>query len=200
MREFIYLALKARTTADFDIEELADTKVDQVCRMVSNCLWISKNIRRDTVIHAALTGPKEPPKLITFKGLGLSQDIKADEISIARVISKALRAGVGLKLNEEKEAMPGVIVSKKAFETVAKEKSKTSQMFYLHPEGKDIREVEFKENVTIMLGDFIGLPKNTIKLIERLGAQKLSLGPKMLFATHCPILVHNEMDRREHSK
>jgi len=197
MKEFIFLALKARTTADFGIEELADTKMDQVCRMVSNCLWISKNIRRDTVVHAALTGPKDPPKLITFHGLGLSQDIKADEISIARVIFKALRAGIGLKLNEGKEVVPGVIISKKAFETVAKEKSRTSQMFYLHPEGKDIREVEMGEDVTIMLGDFIGLPRNTIKLIERLGAQKLSLGPKMLFASHCPILVHNELDRRE---
>ena len=103
---------------------------------------------------------------------------------------------MGRKVKEGKEVGKGVIISKKAFETVAKEKSRTSQMFYLHPEGKDIREVEMGEDVTIMLGDFIGLPRNTIKLIERLGAQKLSLGPKMLFASHCPILVHNELDRR----
>ena len=197
MREFVFLALKAKTTPDFKLENLAETKMDQVCRMISNCLWISKNIRRDTVIHAALTGPKDPPKLITFRGHGLWKELKGDEIAISKVVTKALEAGTGLSLGEEKEVEPGITIAKKAFETVVKESSKRNQMFYLHPDGTDIREVELKEDVTFLLGDFIGLPKNTIKLIERLRAQKISLGPTMLFAAHCPILVHNEIDRRE---
>jgi len=46
------------------------------------------------------------------------------------------------------------------------------------------------------LGDFIGIPKNTEKLLKRLDAEKIKLGPVMLMASQCPILVHNELDRR----
>ncbi|HCD5132662.1 TPA: tRNA (pseudouridine(54)-N(1))-methyltransferase TrmY, partial [Vibrio parahaemolyticus] len=31
----------------------------------------------------------------------------------------------------------------------------------------------------------------------RLGTEKISLGPKMLFASQCVVLIHNELDIRE---
>ena len=39
------------------------------------------------------------------------------------------------------------------------------------------------------------MPKKTEKLLERIGAKKIKLGPKMLFASHCIVIVHNELDR-----
>lgn len=195
MREFILYALKARTTPDFPVDNLPDAgRMDIVCEIILNTLFISNAIRRDTIVHVALTGPRDPPKLLTFSGKEL-QGVNPDTISIAQVIQKALRAGQGLKTNEEKIVSPGVTVAKKAFEPLVKEKAQR-QLFYLHPDGEDIRDVSFQENVTCVLGDYIGLPKNTEKLLARLGAQKMTLGPTVLFAAHCPILVHNEIDRR----
>jgi tRNA (pseudouridine54-N1)-methyltransferase len=40
------------------------------------------------------------------------------------------------------------------------------------------------------------MPKNAIRGLERLGATKLSLGPRMLFASQCVTLIHYELDQR----
>ena len=73
-------------------------------------------------------------------------------------------------------------------------------MFYLHPAGRDVRKVSFSDNVTFVLGDFIGLPRKTEGLLDSLGAERVSLGPVMLFASHCSIIVHNELDRKKRKK
>ena len=39
------------------------------------------------------------------------------------------------------------------------------------------------------------MPPKTINLLSDMKAEKISLGKKMLFAAHCPIIVHNEIDR-----
>ena len=105
---------------------------------------------------------------------------------------------MNLKLNESLKVSDGIFVSKKAFETIAREKHEEGkQLIYLDPKGEDIREFKFAEDQAFLLGDYIGLPKNTEKLLKRLDAEKMSLGPKMLFASHCPIIIHNELDRRE---
>ncbi|HLC22707.1 MAG TPA: tRNA (pseudouridine(54)-N(1))-methyltransferase TrmY [Candidatus Nanoarchaeia archaeon] len=197
MREFIVYALKARTTPDFQIEDLPGAgRMDIVCEVILNALFISNAMRRDTLVHVAMTGPRDPPKLVTFSGAAL-KGLNPDACSIAKMIQKALDSGRALKLNEEKEISPGVTIAKKAFEPLVKEKAQASQLIYLDPDGKDIRNVSFEKNVTFVLGDYIGLPRNTEKLLNRVGAQKIKLGPQVLFAAQCPILVHNQIDRQD---
>lgn len=196
MREFILLALKATTNPDFNLLELPKAgRLDLVCRTISNTLFVSNDLRRDTAIHVCLNGPTNPPKTISFYGSDL-KGVEPDEISIAKVIKKALLLGKNLNLNENKEVQQGVIASKKAFETLVKEK-KNKQLIYLHKKGQDIREFEFENDLVFILGDFIGLPKKTERLLDRLNAKKIKVGPKMLFVSHCSIIVHNELDRRE---
>jgi tRNA (pseudouridine54-N1)-methyltransferase len=40
------------------------------------------------------------------------------------------------------------------------------------------------------------MPKKTLLGLERLGAKKLTLGPTMLFASQCVVLIHHALDRR----
>lgn len=195
MRSFILLALKGRTSPDFSLDKLPESgRLDLVCRTISSTIWISNDLRRDTNIHVVMTGPKNPPKTISFYGAEL-KGIEPDERTIAKKIQEALKCGLNLALNEEKEVSPGVKVSKKGFETVVKETQ--GQIIYLHKEGKDIRKFKFEKNTTFVIGDYIGLPKKTEVFLDRLNAERINLGPTMLFASHCPIIVHNELDRKE---
>lgn len=197
MREFILLAHKAKTGPDFDIDNLPNEgRLDLVCRTVSNAIWVSNEIRRDTVVHVVLNGPPCPPKIVSFDGSAL-KGAEPDERTLAKLIKNALKEGLKLSLDEEKEVSPGIKVSKKSFEALAKEKSRSSQLLYLERGGEDIREFGFKENVTFVLGDYIGLPKKTERLLDRLGAKNIKIGPVTLFASHCPIIAHNELDRRQ---
>ena len=38
------------------------------------------------------------------------------------------------------------------------------------------------------------MPKKVWPSLERLGAKKISLGPTMLFAAHCVVLIHHALD------
>ena len=195
MREFLLLALKAWTSPTFSLERLPDAgRMDLVCRTISNALWVSNDLRRDTIIHVALSGPKLPPKLISFSG-ALLKGVEPDERSLASSIKLALKAGISLQLHEERDVFPGITIAKEAFETFIQKKSNTHQLIYLRHKGKDIRICLFQENVLFVFGDFLGLPKKTEKLLSRFGAEKISLGPKTIFASHCPIIIHNELDR-----
>ena len=199
MREFILLALKAPTTPDFDINNLPDYgRLDLVCRTISNTIYVSDALRQDTIVHVSLNGPKDPPKLISFHPNQM-KGFRPDERTFAKAIQNALKESLNLKMGDEKLVAPGITIAKKAFETLVKEKSQTSQLVYLHERGDDLRKFNFQENVTFILGDFVGMPKKTEKLLKRLGAQRMNLGPVVLFASHCSILVHNELDRRMYS-
>jgi tRNA (pseudouridine54-N1)-methyltransferase len=192
MRTFIILALHAPTTPFFDLSHLPDAgKLDVVCRVISNSLWVSSGPRKDTIVHAVLNGAPSAPKTITFTGSEL-HEFCFDEKGLALEIQRALRKGWKLGMNESTKVRPGIEVSKIPFERLVKGK----KIFYLHKKGEDIRKAEFPEDATFVLGDIHGLYIKTEKLLKQLGGKRITLGPIMEFASHCPIIVHNELDRR----
>lgn len=196
MREFILLASKGRTTGDFTVDRLADAgRMDLVCRIIANALCISNGIRRDTSVHISLNGPKEPPKLLSLYGEKV-EGLLPDERTIGQIIITSLKRSCNLKLGESKEVFPGIIASKKSFESFIKEKSETNQLIYLDRKGEDIRKKEFEDNTLFILGDYAGLPKNTEKLLKNLNAEIISLGKVEVLASQCITIINNELDRK----
>lgn len=199
MREFILLASKATTSPDFSLNNLPEAgRLDLVCRTISNSLFVSNHMRQNTVIHTVMNGPKYPPKIISFHGNNL-KNFEPDERTIASFINLALKKGRNLELNQEIDVSPGIKISKKSFEALIKEKSKTFQLIYLHQKGEDLRRFNFKDNTCFIFGDYLGIPKKTEKFLDRFNAKKVKLSPITLFASHCPTLVHNELDRRKYN-
>ena len=70
------------------------------------------------------------------------------------------------------------------------------QLYVMDPKGTSIREQAFEGNPCFLLTDHIPMPKKTFHSLERLGAKKISLGSKMLFASQCVVLIHHELDHR----
>ncbi len=194
MREFILLSLKG-STGEFVIDDRTESGL--VCRVIANTFWVSRGLRQDTVLHVVLNGPPYSPKIVSFDGSALV-DLGFDEHSVAKVVRDALARGAQLKMHEWKEVAPGIRVGKESFEWLVQNRAASSySLLYLHPKGEDVRTVFIPENMTFIFGDLFGIPKNTEKLLKRLSATRVTLGPTMLFASHCPILVHNEIDRKE---
>lgn len=194
MRTFILRAQKARTDR-VDPDHLPEAgRMDIVCHCIANALWVSNNVRTDTVIHVVLEGGPTPPRCVTFDGATI-QGLQFDERGISLMINEALKKGKNLSLNEMLAVSPGLYVSKKSFEQLVKEAK--GEVIYLHKKGEDIREHTFKGDVTFVFGDYIGIPSKTEKYLDRLGAHQVSVGPTMLFANHCIVLVHNALDRNE---
>ena len=196
MIEFVLRARKATTYAGFDFNNLPKAgNMNIVSSAVSSAIWVSEDIRKNVIFHAVLEGPPAGPKTVTFN----SSEIKGfgyDERSIAEHIRFALQKSGWLELNEEVRVRKGVTAAKKSFERLVWECSQRGTIYVLDSKGKDIREAEIGKNPVFVLGDFLGLPGKTEKFLSKIPHTKISLGPRVLFASHCPVLVHNEIDRR----
>lgn len=68
------------------------------------------------------------------------------------------------------------------------------QLYMLDKKGDFIRDIELAVNPCFLLTDHMPMPKKSFNSLKRLGAEKISLGPKMLFASQCIVLIHNELD------
>ncbi|MBI5072922.1 hypothetical protein HZA99_03820 [Candidatus Woesearchaeota archaeon] len=203
MKEFVLRARKAKTDAGINLDQLPkEGKMDSVCASISNALWISGDVRKDTIIHVVLEGPTSGPKTISFFGNEI-KGLRHDERSIATYIVDALKRSACLQLNEENHVRAGIKISKKSFERLLWELSqkhtqagKKRQVLVLDKDGKDIRGVALDKDVVVVFGSPEGLPPKTENFFKEIKAEKVSIGPNMLFAAHCPIIIHNELDRR----
>lgn len=82
------------------------------------------------------------------------------------------------------------------FERLVQELAVDHRLFIMDPKGTPIREQVFEGKPCFLLTDHIPMPKKTFGSLERLGAKKLTLGKKMLFASQCVVLIHHALDGR----
>ena len=197
MRDFILRARKGPSTPDFSLADLGSVgHLEIVAHCIANALFYSLNIRSGVRVHVVFDGPAAPPKTVRIESDGLGSLGGFDERALAAVIQQALKAGLHLGLEEEIQALEGVFVAKRSFESLVREFSVKNTLYTLQRRGADIRSHEFAEDAAFVFSDHLAMPKKADRFLVRLGAQSLSVGPKMLFASQCITLVHNELDRQ----
>ena len=119
-----------------------------------------------------------------------------DERALLGKIAKALDASRGMGKEETRPVESGVTVRTVSFERLVQELAENHQLFMMDRKGTPIREQSFQGNSCFVLTDHIPMPKKTFHSLERLGAKKITLGSKMLFASQCVVLIHHELDQR----
>ena len=197
MRDFILRARKGPSTPDFSPDDLPGAgHLEIVCHCIANALFHALQLRDDVRVHIALDGPAAPPKVVRIESDGLGSLDGFDERALAAVLGQALADGLDLQLGEEIESRPGVFVAKRSFESLVRQQCESGDVYLLQKRGTDVREVAFAERSTFVFSDHLSMPKKADKFLMRLGARALSVGPKMLFASQCITLVHNELDRQ----
>ena len=197
MREFILRARKGPTTPDFSLDELGgDRRLEVIAHCVVNALFCAQQIRSQAVVQLVMDGPAAPPKCVRLESDRLGSLDGLDERSIWRMLQRVLAAGRRLALGEEVEAEAGVFVAKQSFEQLARDRCAAGPLYYLRPDGADIRSLELVEPARFVFTDHLAMPRKTDRFLERLGARPLSVGPRMLFASQCIAVVNNELDRQ----
>jgi tRNA (pseudouridine54-N1)-methyltransferase len=94
----------------------------------------------------------------------------------------------------ERHVEPGITVRTLSFEKLVQHLAENHQLYITDKKGDSIRELTLAENPCFLLTDHIPMPKKCFNILKRLGAQKISLGPKMLFASQCIVLINNQLD------
>ena len=198
MRVFVLRTRRGPTASDYvDRNFGPPNHFEIIAHSIANSLFISNDIRGDVVFHVALEGPPDPPKIISFDSRNLAYLGGFDEQTLAAAVMRALDASQGLARDESRRVDSGLQVSRRSFEHLVRELAERLPVYLLSKRGTDIRDSELPREGCYLFTDHLPMQKKTHHLLKRLGVRKISLGPVMLYAAHCIVLVHNELDRRE---
>ena len=193
MAEFIYYSKSAVTAGNFIKDNLMEAgRMDIAINVLISAFFLSHDIRKDTKLHLLFDGPPNPPVHILIE---YDKDLQISKKDVAGLIKRILYKApkeTGKVVN----VLPGCFVEKKSFEALVNELNEQGKNIYLlDKKGEDIRKIKIKGNEVFLLGDQDGFPNDKRHLLKRI--DKITVSPKMLFASQVLTIVHNEIDRSE---
>jgi tRNA (pseudouridine54-N1)-methyltransferase len=192
MRHFIYFSESARTSGNFDVNNLMRAgRMDIAMHVIINAFFLSHKPREDVKLHLVFYGQPDPPKHIEIQ---IKPELEISKKDIANLIKKILYK---YKEGKRTEVLPGCFVEKKSFlKVVEKLIEEGRDIFVLDKKGKNLREVKIPKEPVFILGDHEGLPKKESKRLKKM-VKNISIGPKIYFASQVVTIVNNELDLRE---
>ncbi len=195
MRTFIIRARKGSTRWEKLRSSIgAKEHFEIVTHCVINAFFVSVDFRQDVEVYIILDSSEDFPRTIKLSGSeGLSLS-GFHEAAILDVIEKALKESQGLQKDATKVIAPGIQISGFGFEKLVNNLLQTRPVYLLDPKGDDIRSAKIEPNPVFILSDHLAMPKKSIQGLKRHGLKMLSLGKKMLFASHCVTIINYELD------
>jgi tRNA (pseudouridine54-N1)-methyltransferase len=161
-----------------------------------NAIFVAQSHRADVVVHLVLESTKDFSRAVRFDSNTIRDIGGFDERTLLGRIAKALDASAGMGKDETRPVESGVTVRTVSFERLVQELAEDHQLFVMDRKGAPIREQKFADHPCFLLTDHLPMPKKTFHGLERLGATKITLGSKVLFASQCVVLIHHELDQR----
>ncbi|MEK6875670.1 MAG: tRNA (pseudouridine(54)-N(1))-methyltransferase TrmY [Nanoarchaeota archaeon] len=193
MREFIYFSNHARTSGNFQTDDLMKAgRMDIAIHTLISAFFLSHDMRGDVKLHLIFYGQPDPPKHIEIQ---VTPELEISKKDVAGLIKRILYK---YKSGTKNEVFPRCFIEKKSFLKVIEELVKENkEIFILDKNGEDVREIELPKDkdVVFILGDQDGLPKKELKRLQKF-LRKISVGPKTYFASQVVTIINNELDRR----
>ncbi|MFQ5531768.1 MAG: hypothetical protein ACE5ES_04090 [Candidatus Nanoarchaeia archaeon] len=193
MRQIIYFSKSARTSGNFNTNELMKAgRMDIVIHTIISSFFLSHGFRDDVKLHLIFYGNPDPPKHIEIQ---ITDELEISKKDIGNLIKKILYK---YKQGEKTEPLKGCTIEKKSFLHVVEELiEKGKEIFILDKKGEDIRKFKTDElrDAVFILGDHDGLPKKELKRLKK-QVRSVSIGPKTYFASQTVAILNNELDRR----
>ncbi|MFH1237879.1 MAG: tRNA (pseudouridine(54)-N(1))-methyltransferase TrmY [archaeon] len=191
MREFIYYSKSAVTSGNLIKDDLKKAgRMDIVCNVIISAFFISNEMRDDVKFHLIFDGPPNAPRHLVLES---NKKMPISKKNVAGLIKRMLYK------SPDKEGLlevfPGASIERKSFEKVVKElDAEGKDVLLLSEKGIDVRNLELEKAVFI-IGDHEGFPSDKKKFLKKI--DKVSVGPKILFASQVITILHNEVDRKE---
>lgn len=197
MRSFV---LRARAAPTDSARLLAgvggEAHPEILAHVLMNAIFVAQSHREDVVVYLVLESTQDYSRTLRFEAQAMRELGGFDERALLGKVAKALDASRGMGKEETRLVESGVSVQTISFERLVQQLAVDHQLYVLDRKGAAISAQTFGERPCFLLTDHIPMPKNTMRGLERLGAIKLSLGPKMLFASQCVVLIQHALDVR----
>jgi tRNA (pseudouridine54-N1)-methyltransferase len=190
--------LRARAAPTDSVSLLAavgsDAHTEILAHTLMNAIFVAQSHRDNVVLHLVLERTKDFSRTITINANELRDLGGFHEQALIKKIAIALDVSIGMIKEERREVESGISIRTVSFERLVQELAVDHQLFIMDKKGTPIRQQGFSSRPCFLLTDHIPMPKKSFNTLKRLGAEKISLGPRMLFASQCVVLIHNELD------
>ncbi|HMM65508.1 MAG TPA: tRNA (pseudouridine(54)-N(1))-methyltransferase TrmY [Dokdonella sp.] len=198
MRAFVVRARSAPTDSQTFLAEVGrDAHTEILAHTLMNAIFVAQSHRADVVVYLVLESTKDYSRTISFSSNDMRDIGGFHEQALLGKISRALDASRGMGKEESRPVEPGIVVRTISFEKLVHELAWDHQLYVMDRKGAPIRGRKFAGNPCFLLTDHMPMPKKSFNTLARLGTEKISLGSRMLFASQCVVLIHNELDHGE---
>ena len=197
MRTFVLRARAAPTDSQKLLASVGkEAHTEILAHTLMTSIFVAQSHRADVVVYIVLESTQDFSRTIRFDVNGMHELGGFHESALLGKVAKALDVSKGMGKEETRPVESGVTVRTVSFERLVQELAVDHQLFVMDRKGASIREQAFDGKPCFLLTDHIPMPKNTFYTLDRLGAKKITLGSKMLFASQCVVLIHHELDQR----
>lgn len=197
MRTFVLRARAAPTDSQRLLAGIGQEAHPEIlAHTLMNAIFVAQSHRPDVVVYLVLESTQDYSRTIRFEANAMHAIGGFDERSLLGKVAAALDVSRGMGKEETRPVESGVTVRTVSFERLVQELAADHPLFVMDRKGTAIREQSFAGNPCFLLTDHIPMPKNTFHTLDRLGAKRIALGKKMLFASQCVVLIHHELDER----
>ena len=195
MRTFVLRARAAPTDSRKLLAGIGrEAHTEILAHTLMNAMFVAQSHRAGVVAYLVLESTQDYSRTLRFEVSAMRDIGGFDERALLGKIAKALDVSRGMGKEEERPVENGVSVRTISFERLVQELAADHQLYVMDRKGSPIRQEAFTGNPCFLLTDHIPMPKKTFHSLERLGAKKLALGSRMLFASQCVVLIHHELD------
>ena len=195
MRTFVLRARAAPTDSRKLLAAVGQEAHPEIlAHTLMNAIFVAQSHRPDVVVYLVLESTQDFSRTIRFEANAMHEIGGFNEQALLGKVARALDASAGMGKEQERPVESGVTVRTVSFERLVQELADGHQLFVMDRKGTPIREQAFDGNPCFLLTDHIPMPKKTFHSLERLGAKKIALGSKMLFASQCVVLIHHALD------
>ena len=198
MRVFVLRARSAPTDSRQLLDAVGkEAHAEILAHTLMNAIFVAQSHRPDVVVHLVLESTPDYSRSIRFDANAMRDIGGFHEQPLLGKIAGALDASRGMGKEESRTVEPGISVRTIGFEKLVQELARDHRLFVMDPKGEPMRGKSIAGDPCFILTDHLPMPKKSLSTLERLGAEQISLGPKMLFASQCVLLIHNELDQQE---
>ena len=198
MRVFVLRARSAPTESREFLDAVGkEAHTEILAHTLMNAIFVAQSHRPDVFVHLTLESTKDYSRTISFNSNNMRDIGGFHEQALLGKVARALDVSRGMGKEESRPVESGITVRTISFEKLVQELAENHQLYAMEKKGAPMRGKAIAANPCFVLTDHMPMPKKSLSTLERLDAEKISLGSKMLFASQCVLLIHAELDHRE---
>jgi tRNA (pseudouridine54-N1)-methyltransferase len=196
VRRFVTVSHSADPSGDWHLNDLVarSGRIDVLCRNIQAAFFLSHGLREDVEVYSVFARSPVRQKTVRISGAAI-QMLNPDERSTAARLQQALVASWSVP--DWKEVQKGLAVAAFGLEELLEDLEGKGTPVLLDPKGESVESWTAPTDPIFLLSDHVPFTKEEYAAMDKLGIQRVSLGPQWLHGNHAIAVVNWFVDKQQ---